>query len=223
MSASGEYQGTLNRASSEAGPGPASQLNRSAVSDSPEGDARQRKRRRVTRTRLGCFTCRKRRKRCDMTKPECCTCQRLKLVSVYDGCLRGLTLSRLASTHVLVFSTCGRLGMGLISYETIVPPLIKGCRILPLRQESHLLRLWTILCISLASCLATMTWPHRPCGLWLRRHTWILEVLGPSTGKSMRCDKLELDTASIIDEHNRLLYKLGLQTASTSLRAKQLL
>jgi hypothetical protein len=83
MSASEEYQGTLNHASSEAGPGPATQLNRSAVSDSPEGDARQRKRRRVTRTRLGCLTCRKRRKRCDMTKPECCTCQRLKLVSVY--------------------------------------------------------------------------------------------------------------------------------------------
>ncbi|OWZ62588.1 hypothetical protein AYX14_00008 [Cryptococcus neoformans] len=38
-----------------------------------------RKRRKVTRTRLGCFTCRKRRKLCDMIKPVCQACTRLKI------------------------------------------------------------------------------------------------------------------------------------------------
>ncbi|KGB74687.2 transcriptional activator [Cryptococcus deuterogattii R265] len=38
-----------------------------------------RKRRKVTRSRLGCLTCRKRRKLCDMTKPICQACTRLKI------------------------------------------------------------------------------------------------------------------------------------------------
>ncbi|WVQ77263.1 hypothetical protein IAR50_006947 [Cryptococcus sp. DSM 104548] len=46
-----------------------------------------RKRRKVTRSRLGCFTCRKRRKLCDMEKPVCQACTRLKMECVYppDG------------------------------------------------------------------------------------------------------------------------------------------
>lgn len=40
-----------------------------------------RKRRKVTRSRLGCLTCRKRRKLCDMTKPICQACTRLKIAS----------------------------------------------------------------------------------------------------------------------------------------------
>ncbi|TYJ53754.1 hypothetical protein B9479_005592 [Cryptococcus floricola] len=46
-----------------------------------------RKRRKVTRSRLGCFTCRKRRKLCDMGKPVCQACTRLKMECVYppDG------------------------------------------------------------------------------------------------------------------------------------------
>lgn len=40
-----------------------------------------RKRRKVTRSRLGCLTCRKRRKLCDMIKPICQACTRLKIAS----------------------------------------------------------------------------------------------------------------------------------------------
>ncbi|WVR07312.1 hypothetical protein IAU60_004353 [Kwoniella sp. DSM 27419] len=38
-----------------------------------------RKRRKVTRSKLGCLTCRKRRKLCDMAKPACGACERLSL------------------------------------------------------------------------------------------------------------------------------------------------
>ncbi|WRT66087.1 uncharacterized protein IL334_003040 [Kwoniella shivajii] len=38
-----------------------------------------RKRRKVTRSKLGCLTCRRRRKLCDMSKPKCGACDRLKL------------------------------------------------------------------------------------------------------------------------------------------------
>ncbi|KAK6910371.1 hypothetical protein I203_104403 [Kwoniella mangroviensis CBS 8507] len=38
-----------------------------------------RKRRKVTRSKLGCLTCRKRRKLCDMMKPTCGACTRLQL------------------------------------------------------------------------------------------------------------------------------------------------
>ena len=40
-----------------------------------------RKRRKVTRSRAGCLTCRKRRKLCDMGKPDCGACERLRMVS----------------------------------------------------------------------------------------------------------------------------------------------
>jgi hypothetical protein len=40
-----------------------------------------RKRRKVVRSRAGCLVCRKRRKACDMAKPQCGTCVRLKMVS----------------------------------------------------------------------------------------------------------------------------------------------
>ena len=39
------------------------------------------KKRKVKRSRSGCLTCRKRRKLCDMHRPQCQSCERLKLVS----------------------------------------------------------------------------------------------------------------------------------------------
>lgn len=53
-----------------AGPGPST----------PSPDESAKKRRKVTRSRLGCLTCRKRRKLCDMAKPCCDACSRLKMV-----------------------------------------------------------------------------------------------------------------------------------------------
>lgn len=54
-----------------------------AVSGSPANGNQTlspgRKRRKVTRSRLGCLTCRKRRKLCDMAKPVCQACTRLKI------------------------------------------------------------------------------------------------------------------------------------------------
>jgi hypothetical protein len=54
----------------------------SVVIDAPDTG---RKRRKVTRSRLGCLTCRKRRKLCDMTKPFCNACSRLKMVRGSDN------------------------------------------------------------------------------------------------------------------------------------------
>jgi hypothetical protein len=50
-----------------------------------------RKRRKVVRSRAGCLICRKRRKACDMTKPQCGTCVRLKMVS---GGMTSLLINR---------------------------------------------------------------------------------------------------------------------------------
>ncbi|WWC61542.1 uncharacterized protein I303_104126 [Kwoniella dejecticola CBS 10117] len=56
-----------------------------ASSSRPSNDATSqalspgRKRRKVTRSKLGCLTCRKRRKLCDQNKPNCGACGRLQL------------------------------------------------------------------------------------------------------------------------------------------------
>ncbi|WWD17573.1 hypothetical protein CI109_102014 [Kwoniella shandongensis] len=64
-----------SQSSSYAGPGPSTESHRhDSLSLSPG-----RKRRKVTRSKLGCLTCRRRRKLCDMTKPECGACVRLKM------------------------------------------------------------------------------------------------------------------------------------------------
>lgn len=52
------------------------------LSTSPRGARKQRIRRKVSRTRAGCMTCKSRRKRCDMTRPCCGDCTRLNLVGV---------------------------------------------------------------------------------------------------------------------------------------------
>ncbi|KAH0527359.1 hypothetical protein TsFJ059_002369 [Trichoderma semiorbis] len=49
------------------------------LSTSPGGARKQRIRRKVSRTRTGCMTCKSRRKRCDMTRPCCGDCTRLNL------------------------------------------------------------------------------------------------------------------------------------------------
>jgi hypothetical protein len=51
-----------------------------------------RKRRKVTRTRSGCLTCRQRRKACDMAKPECGACLRLKKVSICNDFVTSVKL-----------------------------------------------------------------------------------------------------------------------------------
>ncbi|ORY35758.1 fungal-specific transcription factor domain-domain-containing protein [Naematelia encephala] len=48
-------------------------------------DERAPKRRPVTRSRAGCLTCRKRRKLCDMSRPECHACKRLSMVCVWPA------------------------------------------------------------------------------------------------------------------------------------------
>ena len=55
------------------------------------GPPGSKKRAKVTRSKDGCLCCRKRRKRCDMERPDCSACQRLRLVSVHSGraCLLG--------------------------------------------------------------------------------------------------------------------------------------
>jgi hypothetical protein len=52
----------------------------------PDSKEPGRKRRKVVRSRAGCLVCRKRRKACDMTKPQCGTCVRLKMVSQRPLC-----------------------------------------------------------------------------------------------------------------------------------------
>ena len=52
----------------------------SGSKDDPKPDGTARKRRKVTRSRAGCLTCRKRRKLCDMAKPDCGACERLRMV-----------------------------------------------------------------------------------------------------------------------------------------------
>lgn len=52
------------------------------LSTSARGARKQRIRRKVSRTRTGCLTCKSRRKRCDMTRPCCGDCTRLNLVGV---------------------------------------------------------------------------------------------------------------------------------------------
>lgn len=52
------------------------------LSTSSRGARKQRMRRKVSRTRTGCMTCKSRRKRCDMTRPCCGDCTRLNLVGV---------------------------------------------------------------------------------------------------------------------------------------------
>ena len=52
-----------------------------------------RKRRKVTRTRAGCLTCRQRRKACDMVKPECGACLRLKKVSICNDFITSVKLT----------------------------------------------------------------------------------------------------------------------------------
>ncbi|WVF71737.1 hypothetical protein IAT40_006545 [Kwoniella sp. CBS 6097] len=51
----------------------------SAASDANPPLSPGRKRRKVTRSKLGCLTCRKRRKLCDMNKAVCGACERLNL------------------------------------------------------------------------------------------------------------------------------------------------
>lgn len=51
---------------------------RDSANDDPNGDAKPK-----ARSRLGCFTCRKRKKRCDEGKPVCLACMRLKLDCTY--------------------------------------------------------------------------------------------------------------------------------------------
>lgn len=52
----------------------------SGSKDDTKADGSARKRRKVTRSRAGCLTCRKRRKLCDMAKPDCGACERLRMV-----------------------------------------------------------------------------------------------------------------------------------------------
>jgi hypothetical protein len=40
-----------------------------------------RKRRKITRSKSGCLHCRRRKKRCDMTRPVCESCSKLQVVS----------------------------------------------------------------------------------------------------------------------------------------------
>lgn len=54
----------------------------SGSKDDAKADGTARKRRKVTRSRAGCLTCRKRRKLCDMAKPDCGACERLRMVRV---------------------------------------------------------------------------------------------------------------------------------------------
>ncbi|KAL6821853.1 fungal-specific transcription factor domain-containing protein [Trichoderma sp. SZMC 28015] len=49
------------------------------LSTNARGARKQRMRRKVSRTRTGCLTCKSRRKRCDMTRPCCGDCTRLNL------------------------------------------------------------------------------------------------------------------------------------------------
>lgn len=51
-------------------------------STGPDTNEAWRKRRKVTRSKNGCLCCRKRRKKCDMVKPECLACGRLQIVSL---------------------------------------------------------------------------------------------------------------------------------------------
>lgn len=44
--------------------------------NSPQGDVKKRKRNFSNRTKTGCMTCRRRKKKCDETKPECKNCLR---------------------------------------------------------------------------------------------------------------------------------------------------
>ncbi|KAL7793942.1 fungal-specific transcription factor domain-containing protein [Trichoderma afarasin] len=50
------------------------------LSTSARGARKQRMRRKVSRTRTGCLSCKSRRKRCDMTRPCCGDCTRLNLL-----------------------------------------------------------------------------------------------------------------------------------------------
>lgn len=65
--------------------------NPAGVSAKPVNTQKQRKRRKVSRTRAGCKTCKARRKRCDMVRPRCGDCTRLSLVCLlvmgWDSCL----------------------------------------------------------------------------------------------------------------------------------------
>ncbi|KAL6792268.1 fungal-specific transcription factor domain-containing protein [Trichoderma sp. SZMC 28013] len=94
----------------------ASESRSHAVDDSPDGlstsargSRRQRMRRKVSRTRTGCMTCKSRRKRCDMTRPCCGDCTRLnlecewpavkKIAKTADGTARTLS-PRAGTVHV---------------------------------------------------------------------------------------------------------------------------
>jgi hypothetical protein len=61
------------------------QSSRSSPGQSNAADEPSRKRRKVKRTRNGCLTCRKRRKLCDLERPLCGACVRLKLVCSERG------------------------------------------------------------------------------------------------------------------------------------------
>jgi len=72
----------------------------------PGTDA-HRKRRKAIRTRSGCLTCRKRRKACDMGKPDCGACVRLKQVRTAYSLLQSLGSS----------ADCDRIATGLLMFQ----------------------------------------------------------------------------------------------------------
>lgn len=74
-----------------------------------ESDATRSKRRKVSRSRAGCLTCRKRRKLCDMARPVCNACDRLEMVRV----LRDLDVARLTRAGMYMAAERARRGISV--------------------------------------------------------------------------------------------------------------
>jgi hypothetical protein len=74
-----------------------------------------RKRRKVTRSRAGCLTCRKRRKLCDMGKPDCGACERLRMVSAARDWLALLTVQECVWPEMRTLGSDFSLRRGSIS------------------------------------------------------------------------------------------------------------
>ncbi|KAK1750354.1 hypothetical protein QBC47DRAFT_393958 [Echria macrotheca] len=108
-----------------------------------DGDKKPRaysRRKRHTKTKLGCLTCRAKRVKCDEARPQCARCLRNTRVCVYSGNAISSKLSVLDSVTVIPFPANEQLLAHLHGYWVDVLGLPRTDLVLSMFQASPLVR-----------------------------------------------------------------------------------